>query len=141
MENMSAGQPEIPDEFFDAERQLNDFVIYDRHWYRQAACKEADSEEFYVHQSPANRPDDANRLKARYCMQCLVRHDCLVEAIIAKDVDHAIVLGGLTRSERRVVRRRYLDQQKVTPKHRRLLNYDEERVANFLRRFFNGVAE
>jgi hypothetical protein len=114
------------DDYFEAERQTTDFVIRDRHWADEAACRDADGDEFY-----GSARGDPRHLRERYCLGCPVRHDCLVEGVIKNDMS-AMVLGGLVRSERRVLRKLYNEQQGVKPHQRRLNLHDEGIISSFL---------
>jgi hypothetical protein len=119
-----------PEHYFDAEREMTDFAVCDPHWYRQAGCKDADREEFYVSQRGRSNGDPQN-LRVRFCMDCPVRRDCLAESVQVNDLA-ATVLGGLTRPERQVLIDRYRAQRGI-PKVRRAPSINPDVVRDFLR--------
>jgi hypothetical protein len=122
-----------PDEIachFEAERQLGEFVIYNQRWAKEAACADADPEEFY-----GSSQGDPRHLRERFCLGCPVRHDCLVESIINNDMD-ALVQGGLLVSERQELRKRYREQQGLKPRKQPRRQRDDSIVREVLAEHF-----
>lgn len=67
-------------------------------WWREAACRDAPPEVMHVAGAAQNR------VVRRFCQDCPVRFECLVEALDG-DIEWG-VWGGLTERQRRALKKR-----------------------------------
>jgi hypothetical protein len=96
-------------EAFQAEEPIEDIRIIpqieDTNWHQKTACA-GSGEDFYPEGRPgrprqdgAEQTSEADRLIGTYCMNCVVREDCLTNSIFMKDSWG--IQGGLDEDERR----------------------------------------
>jgi WhiB family transcriptional regulator, redox-sensing transcriptional regulator len=78
----------------------------DHDWRDQALCAQIDPDLFYPENGAI--PHAARRI----CAQCPVSLDCLVDALVRRDVSHGI-RGGKTPAERRKLLRRSAEREGV----------------------------